>query len=582
MINKIYFDKNNLNIEYSDNTSNKKKILCLHGGGETSTSFQNQAGMIDIRNELSEEFEFVFANSPSNNNNIWFVDGKEDSPISKTQLVNESITILDNIVDESFYGILGYSQGAAMAMVYLAHLESNSKKNMFEKILLFNGYLPTYNTDLIDPINNATNLKNASNLICTATNDNNFYNLTMEFEKYFTNPFIIISNEAGHSIPIKSDIVFPTIIEYIKSENTICLENNSIVNIISNNGNKYVFNNETTYNENNKYGLNTGYYVFKNIPELHPMALLNNDKKNLISYSGDQNKKFSTSVNNINYDFYYGDINVNVMGNFTSLSVYCYYHGYMGGENLLKYSSTCPSYSAPAPAPAPTPAPTPEIEDLNENSIVKVIYSNGNKYVFNGKTKYNENNKYYLSTRSYVFKNVPQSHPIAILNHNNTNITYSISNNTPIIINVSGGSTSPYSSGDYYIFKDSNNKQINIKNGDYKFMIGKTYEFVDDGISSIHPFKINNQSMNNNYNKPSLKITINPNTTYTYKCNIHSSMSGDLSLYNKTVTNTTNNGNYNFYYGDVNINVNGDFNEMSVYCFYHGYMGGKNIFKYKD
>ena len=59
-------------------------------------------------------------------------------------------------------------------------------------------------------------------------------------------------------------------------------------------------------------------------------------------------------------------------------------------------------------------------------------------------------------------------------------------------------------------------------------------------------------------------------------------MSGDLSLYNKTVTNTTNNGNYNFYYGDVNINVNGDFNEMSVYCFYHGYMGGENIFKYKD
>ena len=66
------------------------------------------------------------------------------------------------------------------------------------------------------------------------------------------------------------------------------------------------------------------------------MALLNNDKKNLISYSGDQNKKFSKSVNNINYDFYYGDINVNVMGNFTSLSVYCYHHGYMGGENLLK------------------------------------------------------------------------------------------------------------------------------------------------------------------------------------------------------------------------------------------------------
>ena len=33
-------------------------------------------------------------------------------------------------------------------------------------------------------------------------------------------------------------------------------------------------------------------------------------------------------------------INNNV-DNFHKVSVYCFYHGYMGGENLLRYDETC-------------------------------------------------------------------------------------------------------------------------------------------------------------------------------------------------------------------------------------------------
>ena len=32
------------------------------------------------------------------------------------------------------------------------------------------------------------------------------------------------------------------------------------------------------------------------------------------------------------------NVTVNVIGNFNEVSIYCYYHGYMGGENLLKYT----------------------------------------------------------------------------------------------------------------------------------------------------------------------------------------------------------------------------------------------------
>merc|ERR1711935_1170427 len=44
-------------------TSSECKILALHGGGGSSSSFRNQAGIVDLRQELAE-CEFVFADAP--------------------------------------------------------------------------------------------------------------------------------------------------------------------------------------------------------------------------------------------------------------------------------------------------------------------------------------------------------------------------------------------------------------------------------------------------------------------------------------------------------------------------------------
>ena len=40
--------------------SANKKILMLHGGGESSTSFQSQEGVVDLINALSD-YDFIFA-----------------------------------------------------------------------------------------------------------------------------------------------------------------------------------------------------------------------------------------------------------------------------------------------------------------------------------------------------------------------------------------------------------------------------------------------------------------------------------------------------------------------------------------
>ena len=260
-------------------------------------------------------------------------------------------------------------------------------------------------------------------------------------------------------------------------DNIECLTLNTTVNVINSSGNKYIFNGSTNYDSNKVFGLGIGNYVFQNISSNHPMALLNNDISNLITYTGDSSKKLTKTItiNNINYnyDFYYDNINVYVNGDFSGLSIYCYYHGYMGGENLLKYSDTCHKTTT-------TIQPYNYLKCLSYTSRVNIISINQNlnKYVFNNDLAYDPTINYGLYNGNYVLQNIPQSHPMAILNYN-----------------ISGVLT-------------------------YSGDISKKFIKIIDDIS------------------------------------------------------------YDFYYGDININVIGDFATTSIACYNHENMRMDNIFNY--
>ena len=115
------------------------------------------------------------------------------------------------------------------------------------------------------------------------------------------------------------------------------LTNPSQVNIVSSDGNKYVLNGNTTYNENTRYHLyNATTYTLTNIPASHPMAIINNTGN--ITYTGNASNKSTKNVDGVSYDFYHGDITITVSGDFGKASLYCYYHGYMGGQNVLMYN----------------------------------------------------------------------------------------------------------------------------------------------------------------------------------------------------------------------------------------------------
>ena len=225
---------------------------------------------------------------------------------------------------------------------------------------------------------------------------------------------------------------------------------------------------------------------------------------------------------------------------------------------------------------------------LTTTTKINVINSSGNKYVFNNGYSYDSSMKYGLYTKTYTFTNIPSNHPIAILNSGNANISYVPKNSSAIIIKVSDGGFSTNSYNDYYTFKDSNNNSIYIGNGSFLFMRGQSYKFVADGISSSHPFFIyyNGTSTSSiSGNSGEITFTIPNNHSLTsgalyYQCSNHSSMKANLSLLNKAVSGSTNDGTYDFYYGDVTVTVTGDFGTVSVYCYYHGYMGGENLLSY--
>ena len=87
------------------------------------------------------------------------------------------------------------------------------------------------------------------------------------------------------------------------------------------------------------------------------------------------------------------------------------------------------------------------------------------KYLFNNETSYDSTRRYLLTNGTYTIQNIPSAHPIALLNNGKTGkISYSVVDdvNSPIVIKVSGGNTSPDMAIDCYTFKDSNNTAVSI------------------------------------------------------------------------------------------------------------------------
>ena len=98
----------------------------------------------------------------------------------------------------------------------------------------------------------------------------------------------------------------------------------------------YLFNNESYINYN-YLGLEIGIYYFNNIPDGHPLGFVIDDTSKFEVISGTVFEGGTKEINGINVTYYTGNITVDIKKDFGIISYSCYYHGYMGGENRIKF-----------------------------------------------------------------------------------------------------------------------------------------------------------------------------------------------------------------------------------------------------
>ena len=193
--------------------ASRQKILCLHGGGQSVSSME---GMTRDLVDAMTQFEFVYASAGSGG--LWIRDppGGKGQPTTDPGWADASIDILNDIIESQgpFYGILGYSQGAAFIPVYLSKLKERNVP-MFDIVVTFCGYLTTTHIGLLQSVNDQSPFE-IQHLVWMGARDTLIRNdMTIEMSTKFTNPTIVLSTVGAHAPPDTSDPTFDEVVSWM-------------------------------------------------------------------------------------------------------------------------------------------------------------------------------------------------------------------------------------------------------------------------------------------------------------------------------------------------------------------------------
>lgn len=206
----------------------------------------------------------------------------------------------------------------------------------------------------------------------------------------------------------------------------------------------------TTYDSTIVYGLYKGQYIIKNIPEEHPIAIINKDeyntKEHCISYFGsNQYKKTRLGPDGKTlFYYYYHTLIIHVFGDFGKVSIYEYNDGFCGGENILTYNDGFSDISSEFQSwyeiqdenafqvDCSSISISGDIIDIKTTDIYQVNSyincdissdSDGNNVILFDDIN-NNSTKYCFDTGNFVLMNVPSTHPIAFLNKDREDLFY--------------------------------------------------------------------------------------------------------------------------------------------------------------
>ena len=127
-----------------------------------------------------------------------------------------------------------------------------------------------------------------NNLVYLGSNDLNVQKTFLSANENSTKAQLIALNAYEMTLGKNNQIPLVSKLGIIPPPILLCLTENSQMNIVNSQGNKYVLNGETEYSSRKVYGLHNGTdtrtYTITNIPVEHPLAILNTGNSN-ISYS---------------------------------------------------------------------------------------------------------------------------------------------------------------------------------------------------------------------------------------------------------------------------------------------------------
>ena len=128
-----------------------------------------------------------------------------------------------------------------------------------------------------------------------------------------------------------------------------CLTKVSKLGIVNSNGPKYVLNDINftyadnpdisilnRYNQNKRYGMYYGSYIINLESSRSPFTILNKGKEHLIQIFGDESKKTTKYLNYLDddgyndgsYNLYYGNVRIEVYGDFGIVPLYSLDYGF--------------------------------------------------------------------------------------------------------------------------------------------------------------------------------------------------------------------------------------------------------------
>lgn len=198
-------------------SSQKPKILALHGGGGTGVGFSGSSGMRSIEDAMPD-YEFVYPDAAYGNSGsfLWISDppGGKGQPTTDPAFSDESIEVLDDIVENEgpFVGIIGYSQGSAYVPVYLSRVPANT----FQFSAMFCGYKTETHQGILDVVNEQSPFGGIRGLIWMGKRDYVIPNsLSRDQATLFTDPTIIVSSTGGHTVPDSSDPTFNEVVSFL-------------------------------------------------------------------------------------------------------------------------------------------------------------------------------------------------------------------------------------------------------------------------------------------------------------------------------------------------------------------------------